>query len=275
MSMQLGQYNQLELVRKTINGFYLSDGTEEILLPSRYVTEDMKNGDMLEVFVYKDSEDRLVATTDQPKATVGEYAVLEVVSNTGYGSFLDWGLSKDILLPKSNQVGPSEVGDKKFVLVYEDMITNRLVTTEKFAANNPEELYLKPSENVEIIPYRQTPLGYEVLINETYFGLLHEGDVWMPIELYKMYPGHIKFIRDDFKIDIALGERGFSKTEKTEKQIMEKLRAHDGYLPYNDKSSAEDITAFFQMSKKTFKMTIGTLYRKKLLRIDVDGIHAV
>ncbi len=274
MSIQLGTYQTLELTRKTINGFYLSDGETEVLLPKRYITDSMQHGDDLEVFIYKDSEDRLIATTDRPVATLHEMAPMPAVSVTSYGVFFDWGLDKDLFVPLSNLKTQPQIGERKLIYIYIDSQTDRLVGSEKIEKFlDMEEIYLQPRESVKIIPIRETPLGYEVLINKSYVGLLHSSDVWMPIALFEEYDGYIKYIREDYKIDVGLGERGFGKIEKTEQVILDKLSENEGYLPYNDKSAPEDITREFEMSKKTFKTTIGTLYRKKLIRIEPDGIH--
>ncbi len=274
MSIQLGEYNTLELTRKTMNGFYLSDGETEILLPNKYVTPEMKNGDDIEVFVYKDSEDRLVATTAKPSATINHMAPLAAVSVTSYGVFFDWGLDKDLFVPLSNLKTQPDIGERKLIYIYEDIQPERLVGTEKVEKYlDQEEMYLRPKESVKIVPIRETPLGYEVLINNSYIGLLHTSDAWMPVELFEEYDGFVKFIREDYKVDVVLGDRGFQKIDKTENVILEKLKANDGYLPYNDKSAPEDIYEEFGMSKKTFKTSIGTLYRKKLITIEPDGIH--
>ncbi len=276
MSIKLGEYNTLELNRKTINGFYLSDGETEVLLPNKYVTPEMKNGEDVEVFVYKDSEDRLVATTEKPMATIHEMAPLKAVSVTSYGVFFDWGLDKDLFVPLSNLKTQPDIGERKLIYIYEDIQTERLVGTEKVEKFlDQEEMYLAPKESVKLIPIRQTPLGYEVLINNSYIGLLHNSDAWMPIELFEEYDGFVKFIREDYKIDVVLGDRGFQKIDKTEKVVMDKLGAENGFLPFNDKSSPDDIRDNFEMSKKTFKTTIGTLYKKKLIRIESDGIYIV
>ncbi len=276
MSIKLGDYNTLELTRKTINGFYLSDGETEILLPNKYITADMKNGEDLEVFIYKDSEDRLVATTEKPLATIHEMAPLKAVSVTSYGVFFDWGLDKDLFVPLSNLKTQPQIGEQKLIYIYEDLQTERLVGTEKVERFiNQEEMYLHPKESVKIIPIRSTPLGYEVLINNAYIGMLHNSDAWMTISLFVEYDGFIKYIREDYKVDVVLGDRGFQKINKSEQEVMEKLDKADGFLPYNDKSAPEDINAFFGMSKKTFKTTIGTLYKKKLIRIEDDGIYKV
>lgn len=269
-----GQYHVLVVKRKTDFGFYLDDGAEGILLPTRLAPKNIKPGDEVKVFVYHDSDNRLIATTQQPRAIVGDIALLKVVAVTGQGAFLDWGLMKDLFVPVSQQLGSMRKGGEYLVKLYLDEMTGRVAATEKIEPQlNKEPLTLKEMEPVDLIAYRTSELGWVMIINNLYTGILHGSDIFTPIEKGNHYIGYIKKIRPDNKIDLALGKPGYARVEGESEKILRLLEENNGYLPYNDKSAPEDIYAFFGMSKKTFKMTTGLLYKQKKIQFTNTGIQ--
>ncbi len=272
--MILGKINTVQVLSKNPGGYILVQGDTQAWLMNRDVQGELERGQELEVFIYEDSDKRLRASMEEPKGQLGDFVVLEIVSVTNHGYFLDWGLDKDLFLPLANAIEEAEVGDEKLVYILLDEQTNRLVATEKIERHlDNSELYLEPNQTIRFIPYRHSPLGYQSIIMPHYAGLLHTSDAYMPLELGETYVGHVKNIREDLKVDLAMGERGYKKVEKHEDEILVKLKQNEGYIPLHDKSSPEDIYAEFQMSKKTFKKAIGALYKSKKIRIAPDGIY--
>lgn len=268
-----GQYHSLPIQRITTVGAFLEDGGDGLLLPNRFVPKGAMVGDVLEVFVYHDSEDRLIATTQRPFAVVGDIAYLEAVSSGLKGAFLDWGLMKDLFVPKSKQLMGMRIGGKYLVKLYIDEQTGRVAATEKFEHTlSNEELTVKEKEAVQLIVYRRTPLGYVVIINNQHTGLLHHGDVFRDLEVGDKLEGFIKTIREENKIDVVAGKSGYTKVMDEAGRILQLLEEHNGYLPYHDKSDPEAIYEFFGMSKKTFKMTVGKLYKERLVELTKTGI---
>lgn len=271
-----GQYHSLPIQRITTVGAFLEDGGDGLLLPNRFVPKGAMVGDVLEVFVYHDSEDRLIATTQRPFAIVGDIAYLEAVSSGLKGAFLDWGLMKDLFVPKSKQLMGMRIGGKYLVKLYIDEQTGRVAATEKFEHTlSNEELTVKEKEAVQLIVYRRTPLGYVVIINNKHTGLLHHGDVFRDLEVGDRLEGFIKTIREENKIDVVAGKSGYTKVLDEAGRILQLLEEHNGYLPFHDKSDPEEIYEFFGMSKKTFKMTVGKLYKERLIELTKTGIKAV
>lgn len=272
----VGEYNRLEILRIITPGAYLDDGNKGILLPKRFLPENAKAGDFVDVFIYHDSDDRLIATTQHPKAVLGEIALMEAVSVTPAGAFLDWGLMKDLFVPKSKQLTGMRKGGKYLVKVYLDDQTGRLAASEKlehYLSN--DNLTVKENDQVDLIVYRQTPLGYVVIINNQHTGLLHHADAFKGYEIGDRFEGFIKAIRPENLIDVVPGQKGYKKVLGEADKILELLRQHSGYLPYHDKSDPEDIASFFGMSKKTFKMTIGKLYKEKKIIFTQSGIKLI
>jgi predicted RNA-binding protein (virulence factor B family) len=233
----------------------------------------IKIGDEVTVFLYHDSENRIIATTEKPKATVGEIALLTCVSTIGAGAFLDWGLMKDLFVAKSQQLNTMHVGGKYLVKVYIDEQTGRVAATEKidFQLSN-ETLTIQELEQVSLIAYRKSDLGFVMIINNTHIGLLHDSQVFQQINVGDKLEGFIKTIRPDNKIDVVLGKIGYLKVEGETEKIVRLLKENKNYLPYSDKSNPEDIYNFFGMSKKTFKMTIGALYKQRKIDFGKEGI---
>ncbi|MBS1741714.1 MAG: RNA-binding protein [Bacteroidetes bacterium] len=272
--IKVGEYNTLRVLRKVDFGIYLDDGKDGILLPKRFVPADVKEGDELKVFVYHDSEDRMIATTQHPKAVLGDIVKLRAVNVTEQGAFLDWGLMKDIFVPKSKQLQKMIPNGEYLVKIYLDEQTGRVAATEKLAPFlSNDQLTVKELEVVDLIVYRRTDIGYVVIINNRHTGVLHFNEIYRHIQVGDTFKGFIKKIYpQDNKIDVAAGKPGYGRVEDETEKIIRLLRENNGYLPYNDKSDPETIYAYFGMSKKTFKMTVGNLYRQRKITLEKTGI---
>ncbi len=269
-----GHYNRLTVDRMKEAGAFLNDGKQGLLLPKRFVPKGTRVGDELTVFVYHDSDDRLIATTQQPKAVVGDIALLKVVGNSPHGAFLDWGLMKDLFVPKSKQISPMRLGGEYLVQLYIDEQTGRIAASqylEHLLSN--EELTVKEKEVVQLIVYRKTDLGYVMIINNKHIGLLHFNEVFQELEVGDQLEGYIKTIRPDQKIDLTLGKPGYQRVEDESSKILRLLQEHNGYLPYHDKSDPDEIYSFFGMSKKAFKMAVGKLYKERKIELTTTGIR--
>jgi predicted RNA-binding protein (virulence factor B family) len=274
--IEVGRYNTLKVSRKVDFGFYLDDGGEGILLPKRFAPRSLRIGDELKVFVYHDSDNRLIATTQTPNALVGDIARMKVVSITGAGAFLDWGLMKDLFVPTSKQIVGMHEGGEYLVKLYIDEMTGRVAATEKIEALlSNDELTVKEKEIVDLLAYRESELGYVMIINNSHTGILHSNEIYTSIKIGERYQGFIKTIRPDNKIDVVLGKPGFQKVEDEAEKILRLLKENHGYLPYNDKSDPKAIYDFFGMSKKTFKMTTGGLYKQQKIAFAKTGIQRI
>lgn len=290
--MEQGEYNKLHILRFRSNGCYLGeyDGDpseitddvdpaenpfgEGVLLPQRYVKDSMKLGDELTVFLYTDSEDRIVATTEKPKILLHEFAPLRVKSVTPVGAFLDWGLQKDLFIPYAEQAKNLEEGNTNVVFLYLDAETERLVGTTKIDnVLDNEELIVEEKEEVKLLIYKETPLGYKAIINNENVGLLYRSELNRPVKIGDYHTGYIKKIREFNKIDLTLDIQGSEIIEPSAKSILIRLQADSGFLPFNDKSHPDHIREEFGMSKKTFKKAIGSLYKEKHIEIKEDGIY--
>lgn len=271
--VRVGEYNFLKVDREVDFGVYLDDGREGILLPKRFVPKGAKPGDELKVFVYHDSEDRLIATTQEPKGKAGDIVRLKAVSVTRQGAFLDNGLMKDLFVPKSKQLSQMYPGEEYLVKIYIDERTGRLAATEKiqpFLSN--DHLAVKEMDPVHLTVYRKTEIGYEVIINNVHTGILHFNEVYRDIEVGNSFEGFIKKIYPDNKIDVVAGKSGYQRVEGEAGKVLQLLEQNNGYLPYNDKSDPAEIYSFFGMSKKTFKMTTGKLYKERKIEFTKTGI---
>jgi uncharacterized protein len=271
--VKVGVYNTLVVQRFTEFGLFLEDGAAGLLLPKRFVPPGTKVGDILDVFVYHDSEDRLIATTQKPFAIVGEIALLRAVTVTNQGAFLDWGLMKDLFVPRSKQLSGMRVGADYLVKIYIDVQTGRVAATEKieFELSN-EPLTVKEKDIVQLTVYRRSDIGYVVIINNLHTGVLHHNEIYRNIQVGDRFEGFVKHIRPDNKIDVAAGKPGYTRVEDESEKILRLLAENNGYLPYYDKSSPEDIYDVFGMSKKTFKMVTGNLYKQRKLSFTETGI---
>ncbi len=264
----------MKVVRETPHGMYLADEEgEEVLMPGKYLTGHEKEGDLKEVFVYNDSEDRMVATTETPKIKLNGFAALKVIDVNKSGVFLDWGLEKDLLVPFKEQNKKMELGRTYVVRMYLDEETDRLVATgkvKKFLSN--EELTVRENEQVNLMVYNASDLGYDVMINERHTGLVFRNEVFTPVKIGDQMTGYIKQIREDGKVDVRLQPDAETHVENSNAKIMEALRSQGGTLNLSDKSSPEDIYTALQMSKKTFKRAIGSLYKQRKISIESDHI---
>lgn len=274
--IEIGKFNILKVLRKTEIGVYLDDGADGILLPKRFVPRGVRIGEEMEVFLYHDSENRIIATTQKPYGIVGDIVLLRCVSTTGAGAFLDWGLMKDLFVAKSQQLNFMRKGGDYLVKIYIDEQTGRIAATEKieFQLSN-EHLTVEEMQEVDLLAYRKSDIGWVMIINNIHTGVLHDNQVFQHIETGNRLKGFIKAIRADNKIDIVSGKAGYEKVEDETEKILRLLEEHNGALPYNDKSAPEDIYRFFGMSKKTFKMTIGAMYKQRKITIDENGIRKV
>lgn len=277
MDIKIGDYNLMKVERILEFGVYLEDGKKGILLPNRWVPENTKVGDEITVFICYDSEDRLIATTLQSKARVGDIAFLKVRTITEIGAFLDMGLMKDLFVPRSQQRGEMIAGGQYFVLVKIDERTNRLMGTEWFEKLlSNDELTVKELEEVDLKVYRKTEIGYAVIVNDKHLGLLYANEIYRPIAIGDSCKGYIKKVYPDTnKLDVVLGKPGYQRVETETEKVLRLLEESKGSLPYNDKTSPETIYTVFGMSKKTFKMALGNLYRQKKIVFTDNGIGAV
>ena len=274
----IGQRNTLPIVRQAPPGLYLDGGTHgEILLPGRYIQPGWTVGGKMDVFVYRDSENRLVATTETPRAVVGEFAYLRVVSrNPSVGAFLDWGLDKDLLLPLREHAASLRQGDWVLVRVALDERSNRIIASARLGRYldfTPPDY--TTGQAVKLIVESETPLGYKAIINHAHLGLLYRAELAAPLVIGQALDGFIRTVRPDGKIDLGLDPAGHGRLVPLGGQILAKLEASGGHLPFHDGSSPEEIRAAFGMSKKAFKSAIGVLYREQRIRIEPDGIRLI
>lgn len=275
--IQLGQYNRLKAVRSTRHGLYLADEEgREVLLPRKYVPKDVSEEQVLEVFVFNDSEDRPTATTLVPKILLHQVAYLQVKQVNKFGAFLDWGLEKDLLVPFREQRSEMQKGKSYLVYLYEDEESQRLVATSKwYRFINNENLIVEQDQEVDLIVANSTDLGVNVIINHQHVGLVYKNEIFRRLRPGDQIKGYVKLIRPDNKIDIRLQREGYAHVEPNAEKILQILQANDGFLGLHDGSSPDDIRAHLEMSKKTFKKAIGALYKKKLIEIKTKGIYLV
>ena len=274
----IGQRNTLRVVQDCASGLYM-DGKEfgEILLPSRYVPKDAVVGDSLDVFVYRDSEDRLVATTEVPYAVVGDFAYLKVVSaSPRMGAFLDWGLSKDLLLPLREQARRVICGDWVIAHVFLDDHTGRIVATTRLNRHLglTEPTYAE-NQQVRLLIAAETDLGYKAIVNNAHWGLLYHAAFGAPLWIGQRTEGYVRTVRNDGKVDLSLDQAGYRRVASLVQQIVEALKTNAGRLEFDDQSPPEAIRETFGTSKKAFKQAIGALYRERRIRFANQGIEWV
>lgn len=276
--MELGLINKLKVTRQTENGIYLVDGEEkEVLLPNAYVTDEMKIGAEVEVFVYTDSEDRIIATTLKPKLLLEEFALLEVKAVSQYGVFMDWGLPKDLMIPYAEQIKEMNEGEKHVVFLTLDEETNRLIGSCKI--NDFlyfEDIKVEAGQEVDIMFYEVSDLGVFCIVNDLYRGLVFHSDLHKNVRIGDQMKAFVKQVREDGKIDVSLDPIGYkASVDPHSEMILDKLKDANGFLGFTDKSDPEDINAEFGISKKAFKRAIGNLYKQKVIKIESDGIVLV
>ena len=274
--LRLGQFNRLEVIKDLDFGLYLDGYVEEILIPRVYVPEGTQIGQFLEVFIYRDSEDRLIATTLKPLAVVGDFAYLKVKDVSKLGVFMDWGLLKDLLVPFGNQLSKMGLGRSYMVYVYIDEETERIVATAKIDNHLEKDISsLTEGQEVSLIPYEYTDLGIKALIDKKHMGIVYKSEVFQNVTLGEPTKGYIKKIRTDGKIDLAFVKQSYDRIDNIKSEIYSLLQSKDGFLPYTDKTDADIIYRDLQMSKKDFKKAIGGLYRDNKVTLNNDGIYIV
>ena len=277
MNIELGKFNHLEVVKEVDFGVYLDGGEEgEILLPTRYVPEDCKIGDILNVFLYLDMDERLIATTLTPFVQVGQFACLEVSWVNQYGAFLNWGLMKDLFVPFREQKMKMQVGRKYVVHAHLDEESYRIVASAKVERYlSKEKPEYAAGEEVNILIWQKTDLGFKAIIDNKYSGLLYENEIFSSIETGMEMKAFVKQVREDGKVDLILQKPGFEKVDDFAKTLLDYIKEQGGRIHLNDKSPAEDIYDTFGVSKKTFKKGVGDLYKKRLIALHEDGIALV
>jgi len=275
--MKIGEYNTLRILRLTTVGAYLGDEEDnDVLLPNKYLTHEMSVGEDIEVFLYKDSEDRLVATTEKPYITLNEFAYLRVKEVTPFGAFLDWGLEKDLLVPFREQT--TKLEEDKYYLIYLklDTETNRLVATAKtnkyFSVDTSE---IEINKEVEILICESFDLGVKIVIEGKFLGIVYHNDVTRKLRRGDYTIGYVYNIREDGKLDVRLEKAGYEKIEQNSERLLALINNRNGVLYLTDKSDPDDIRETVGMSKKTFKKAVGNLYKQKKIRINPDSLEAL
>ncbi|BDS11794.1 CvfB family protein [Aureispira anguillae] len=273
--MELGKYNLLEVARSTPHGLFLENKEgDSILLPGKFIPEGTAVGDYLEVYIYRDNEERLVATTEEPKLTLYEFACLKVSDVNQHGAFVDYGVGKDLFVPFREQKSPMEIGKSYLVYMYLDGQTDRLAGSTKidqFLDN--EEATFQKGDEVLVTIWTKTDLGVNVIINNQYKGLIYTNELFEEVRVGMVKTAYIHHVREDGKIDVRLQKDGYAKVEDNAQRILDLLKKRDGYLLLTDKSSPELIKKQLGMSKKTFKKSIGTLYKQKRIQLEDKGIR--
>ncbi len=274
--VEVGQFNTLRVVKEVPFGLYLEGGEwGEILLPNKFVPSGSAVGDELAVFLYFDSEDKIIATTQRPRATLGRCAYLKVIDVNPVGAFLDWGLDKDLLVPKPEQRRPMEKGKSYIVYLKQDG-EGRLVASSKYDRFLDKwRCRLMEGDEVNLLIAESSDLGHKVIVNDSYWGLVHFDDVFQELRYGKRMRGYIKRVRDDGKLDVTLSRTGSDKIADLAERIVAELHKAGGFLPLHDKSAAEEIKQALGESKKSFKRAIGYLYKKNLIVIEAKGIRLV
>lgn len=277
---KLGTHQTLNVARITDFGYFLRDTSSktegEVLLPSKLAFRDLQKGENVRVFIYKDGEERITATMQDPEITLNSIAFLEVKDVNRFGAYLNWGLDKDLFVPHREQVNKMREGQSYLVFMYLDEKTNRLAASTKidrFLDNST--ITVEEHEEVDLWIWQKTDLGYKVIINEKHEGLIYHNEFYRDVSYGDRQTGYVKQIRDDNKIDVTLRPIGYRKVEPNAKHILQQLKHSGGYLHLHDKSDPEEIHSRLEMSKKTFKKAIGRLYKENIIRIEDDGIYLV
>ncbi|MDR2963382.1 MAG: GntR family transcriptional regulator [Bacteroidales bacterium] len=272
--LQIGRKNTLEVYKFVDFGLYL-DGEQygPILLPKRYVPENVEEGDEIEVFIYLDSEDRLVATTETPNVQVGECAYLQAKDSNDFGVFMDWGLQKDLFVPFRQQKEAMTIGNFYWIYCFLDEKTDRIAASAKIDKYllevNPE---FAEGAEVSIQIHSKTALGYKAIIENNCWGLLFANEIFEPLAVGDRRTAYIKTVREDGKIDLSLQRIGIVRFDDVQQKILDALRAQGGFLPLHDKSDAAEIQTQLGMSKKNFKAAIGMLFKAKVIAIQENGV---
>ncbi len=273
--LRAGRIQKLTVSRISDYGLYLADEEQnEVLLPNRYISLTDKPGDEKEVFLYHDSEDRLVATTETPLLRVGEAGYLRVVDKTAHGAFLDWGLyGKDLFLPNRNQQGGIIAGRGYIVYLYEDSVTGRCVATCKLKSFiNNDIITVAPRQEVDLLVASESPIGYRVIINNRHWGMLYRNQLFRPIAVGDRTKGYVRKLTEDNRIDVSLQQEGFAQVKDSAEVLLQLVRDNGGFLPLNDDSAPEEVNRLTQTSKKVFKRSLGMLLKRGAVTVDEQGI---
>ena len=272
--IKIGEYNELEIVKQVDFGVYLGIDDIEILLPTKWVPDGARIGDTINVFIIRDSDDRLLATTVKPLATANSFAFLEVKQVNNIGAFLDWGMDKDLLVPFREQAKPMEEGKSYVVFVYEDEQSNRLIASSKLSRFiERENIDVREGDIVDLLVYSKTNLGYNAIINNLHTGLIYANEIFENIRIGDQLKGYVKTIREDNKIDLSLQKSGFELMDDAKWKILNILKNENGFIALHDHSSSEEIKEKLQMSKKAFKKAIGSLYKEKQVLLTDKGVQ--
>ncbi len=275
--IKIGEYNTLTILREKEPGLFLSDDEDnEVLLPNRYVPKEFKIWDKIDVFVYLDNDERLVAVTDEPYIKRGDFALLRCNAVTNHGAFLDWGMVKELFCPFKEQAFKMKKGGWYLVHCYLDDKTERLVASSKtnhFLDN--KELTVQQFDEVDLIVSHPSEIGMNVIVNKQHLGLIFNDDIFKDLSVGDRLKGIVKKVRPDNKLDISLGQVGYRNIEPNAEFIMNELEDNSGFIPLTDKSSPEAIKDMLQMSKKNFKKAVGSLYKQRLIEIKTDGIYLI
>ena len=274
---EIGKYNSLKVIKEVDFGVYLDGEKEgEILMPIRYVPANCQVGDFVDVFLYLDSEDRPIATTETPFAQVGEFTMLRVKSVNKIGTFLDWGIMKDLLVPFREQKVTMTEGRSYLVFIYVDEESNRIVASAKLGKFLDKSIPdYTVGQEVNLVIESETDLGYKAIINNSHWGILYENEVFEQLAKGLKIKGYIKKIRPDNKIDLSLHPLGYEKVDPLTQMILDELKKEGGFIAVSDKSEAEEVYRVFGISKKSFKQAIGALYKRRIISISPDGIRLV
>ena len=272
--LSLGRFNRLTIVRRAEQGLYLSGGPEDILLPNRYVPDGAEIGDEIDVFVYLDAEERLIATTETPKAQVGDFAWLQVAWVNNFGAFLDWGLMKDLFVPFREQKMKMQKGKSYLVHLHIDPETYRIMASAKV------ERYLSTDfppyhggDEVDILVWQKTDLGFKAIVENRFSGMLFDAEIFRQLHSGDRLKAYVKQVRPDGKIDLSLQKKGQKAVHDFSDTLLEHLQNNGGFTPLGDKSPAEEIYALFGVSKKVFKKAVGDLYKQHLITIEPEGLR--
>ena len=272
--LEIGRYNDLVVGKEVEFGLYLDSDEGEILLPQKYVPKDVNIGDIIKVFIYTDSEDRLVATTLNPAGIVGDFVFLEAKDIVHFGTFMDWGLEKDLLVPKSEQRDKMGLEEKYLTKICFDEMTGRVYGTTKISVNCDKDIDdLKEGQEVNLLIHSFSKIGIMAVIDNRYYGMLYVNETYKDLSAGDTCTGYIMRIREDNKIDLTLKEPGYGSVRGSSDVILNKLEKAGGFIPCHDKSSPEEIKKVFSMSKKEFKRAVGGLFKKGLLELKEDGIR--
>ncbi|MFO0321437.1 MAG: S1 RNA-binding domain-containing protein [Bacteroidota bacterium] len=275
--IKLGQTNTLTIIRDTPVGLFLGEDEHDVvLLPKKFIESGFDVGNKIEVFIYKDSNDRIIATRLKPYVEVNNFAFLNVSDTNQFGAFLDWGLEKDLFVPFKEQKKKMETGRNYVVYVYIDELTDRIVASSKvnkFISN--EKLEVEQADEVNLMVYDETPLGFTCIINGIHKGLIYHNEIFQDVMVGDELQGYIKTIREGNLIDLSLQKIGFKNVLSSTDVILEFLKANEGFMPFTDKSSPDIIERKFKMSKSTFKKTIGILYRQRKVSLEENGVKLI